>query len=136
AEHIAGQHTHPMDYGKVPGCTYCIPQVASIGLTEEKAKEAGKNYAVGRFPFVASGKAVAAGEADGFIKVIVDKDLEEVLGVHIIHPEATELIAEASVILSHEGTATSVANTIHAHPTLSEAMMEAMADALGRAIHI
>ena len=136
AEHIAGHKTHPIDYGKIPGCTYCIPQVGSIGLTEEAAKEAGKNYKVGKFPFTASGKAVAANEAEGFVKVIVDADIEEVLGVHIIHPEATELIAEASIILSHEGTASSVADTIHAHPTLSEAVMEAMADALGKAVHI
>ena len=136
AEHIANHPTHPLDYNSVPGCTYCIPQVASIGLTEQKAKEEGRNVRIGKFPFSASGKAVAANETDGFLKVVVDGSTEEVLGVHILHPEATELIAEASVIRSHEGTATSVANTIHAHPTLSEAMMEAMMNALGRSIHI
>ncbi|MBL7662209.1 dihydrolipoyl dehydrogenase [bacterium] len=136
AEVIANHHTHPLDYTSIPGCTYCKPQVASIGMTEKAARDAGKNVRIGRFPFSASGKAVASNETDGFVKVVVDADIDEVLGVHILHPEATELIAEASVIRSLEGTATSVANTIHAHPTLSEAMMEAMADALGRAIHI
>lgn len=136
AEHIAGKHPHAMDYKSIPGCTFCQPQVASIGLTEKAAKEAGYNVRVGKFPFSASGKAVATNEADGFTKVVIDAKTEEVLGVHIIHPEATELIGEASIIKSHEGVATSVFNTIHAHPTLSEAVMEAMGDALGRAIHI
>lgn len=136
AEHIAGQNPHPIDYKSVPGCTYCQPQVASIGMTEEVAKKSGIEIKIGKFPFSASGKAVAINETDGFAKVIIDAQTEEVLGVHIIHPEATELIGEASVIKSHEGVATSVFNTIHAHPTLSEAVMEAMGDALGRAIHI
>lgn len=136
AEHMAGHAPHPINYGQVPACTYCIPQVASIGMTEKKAKDSGINYKVGKFPFTASGKAVAANEAEGFLKVVIDGETEEVLGVHIIHPEATELLGEASVILSHEGIATSVANTIHAHPTLSEAMMEAFADSVGRAVHI
>ena len=136
AEHIAGHNPHPINYSQVPGCTYCIPQVASIGMTERKAKEEGRNYKTGKFPFSASGKAVASNHTEGFLKVIIDAESEEVLGVHIIHPEATELLAEASVIMSHEGIATSVANTIHAHPTLSEAMMEAFADSLGQAIHI
>jgi dihydrolipoamide dehydrogenase len=136
AEHIAGLHPHPMDYQSIPGCTYCQPQVASIGMTEAAAQKAGKNIAIGRFPFKASGKATAINETDGLVKVIIDKELEEILGVHIVHAEATELIAEASIIKSHEGTASSVFNTIHAHPTLSEAVMEAMGDALGRPIHI
>jgi len=136
AEHIAGKQPHSMDYASVPGCTYCQPQVASIGLTEEAAKEKGLKVKIGKFPFMASGKAMATAEVEGMVKVIVDEEIEEVLGVHIIHPEATELIAEASVIRSHEGTASSVFETIHAHPTLSEAVMEAMGDALGRAIHI
>jgi dihydrolipoamide dehydrogenase len=136
AEIIAGKHPHLLDYSGVPGCTYCHPQVASIGLTEDKAKATGRKIKVGRFPFSASGKAVATNEAEGFVKVIIDAEIEEVLGVHIIHPEATELIGEAAVIHSHEGIASSVFNTIHAHPTLSEAVMEAMGDALGRAIHI
>ncbi len=136
AETIAGEHPHALDYGGVPGCTYCQPQVASIGLTEKAANAAGKKIKIGRFPFQASGKAVATGETEGFVKVIIDSENEEILGVHIIHPEATELIGEASIIHSHEGIASSVLNTIHAHPTLSEAVMEAMGDALGRAIHI
>ncbi len=136
AEHIAGLHPHPIDYKAIPGCTYCQPQVASIGLTEADARKTGQPIKIGKFPFSASGKAVATNETDGFVKVIINEKTEEVLGVHIIHAEATEMIAEASIIKSHEGVATSVLNTIHAHPTLSEAMMEAMGDALGRAIHI
>ncbi|MCL4152236.1 UNVERIFIED_CONTAM: hypothetical protein GTU68_050084, partial [Idotea baltica] len=136
AEHIANAHPHPMDYSNVPGCTYCQPQVASIGMSEAKAKESGRPISIGRFPFKAIGKAVATNETEGMVKVIIDSELEEVLGVHIIHAEATELIGEASIIRSHEGIASSVFNTIHAHPTLSEAIMEAMGDALGRPIHI
>lgn len=136
AEHMAGAHPHPIDYKSIPGCTYCQPQVASIGFTEAKARAEGYDVKIGKFPFSASGKAVATNETDGFTKVVMDAKTEEILGVHIIHPEATELIAEASIIKTHEGTATSVFNTIHAHPTLSEAVMEAMGDALGRAVHI
>jgi dihydrolipoamide dehydrogenase len=136
AETIAGKHPHAMDYNQIPGCTYCQPQVASIGLTEQKATATGRKIKVGRFPFSASGKAVATNETEGFVKVIIDAELEEILGVHIIHNEATELIGEASVSLSHEAIASSIFNTVHAHPTLSEAVMEAMGDALGRAIHI
>lgn len=135
AEHLAGHNPHTMDYGSVPGCTYCQPQVASIGMTEIAAKEKGYELNIGRFPFSASGKAVATNETEGFVKVIIDKKTEEVLGIHIIHPEATELIGEGSIIRSHEGIASSVLNTVHAHPTLSEALMEAMGDALGRAVH-
>ncbi|HMO17904.1 MAG TPA: dihydrolipoyl dehydrogenase [Oligoflexia bacterium] len=136
AEHMAGANPHPIDYLSIPGCTFCQPQVASIGLTEKAALEAGYSIRTGKFPFSASGKAVATNETDGFTKVIIDETTEEVLGVHIIHPEATELIGEASIIKSHEGIASSVLNTIHAHPTLSETIMEAMGDALGRAVHI
>ena len=136
AEHMANAEAHPLDYSSVPGCTYCQPQVASIGLTEKQALDKGLKVRVGRFPFLASGKAVATNEADGFVKVVIDSELEEVLGVHIIHAEATELIGEAAVIRTHEGVASSVFNTVHAHPTLSEALMEAMGDSLGRAIHI
>ncbi len=136
AEHIAEAHPHPMDYSNVPGCTYCQPQVASVGMTEAAARETGRNIKVGKFPFSAIGKAVATAETEGFVKVVIDADIEEILGVHIIHAEATEMIAEAGVARSHEGIASSVLNTVHAHPTLSEAVMEAMGDALGRAIHI
>ena len=135
-EAMAGQHPHQLDYRGVPGCTYCQPQVASMGLTEKKARETGRNIKVGKFPFTAIGKAVATNETEGFVKVVIDAELEEILGVHIIHPEATELIAEVAVAHSHEAIASSVLNTVHAHPTLSEAVMEAMGVALGRAIHI
>ena len=136
AEHLANHHTHPLDYTSVPGCTYCQPQVASIGMTEKAAREKGYKVRVGKFPFSASGKAVATNESEGFVKVVIDETVEEILGVHIIHPEATELIGEAAVIKTHEGVASSVFNTVHAHPTLSEALMEAMGDSIGRAIHI
>jgi len=136
AEHAAGLNPHVLDYRGIPGCTYCQPQVASIGMTEKAARETGRNIQVGKFPFTASGKAVAIGHTEGMVKVVIDEDLEEVLGVHIVHPEATELIGEASVIHSHEGIASSVFNTVHAHPTLSEAIMEAMGASLGKAIHI
>ena len=136
AEHMANEPTHPLDYTSVPGCTYCQPQVASVGYTEQKAIEKGHKVRVGKFPFTAIGKAVATNESDGFIKVIIDEELEEILGVHILHAEATELIGEATVARTHEGVASSVLNTVHAHPTLSEAVMEAMGAALGRAIHI
>ena len=124
-----------MYYDNIPACTYCQPQVASVGWTEEKCKEEGVASRVGKVPFSAIGKAVATGEPEGMIKVIVDEEVGEVLGVHILHAEATELIAEAAVIRSHEGIAASVVDTIHPHPTLSESMMEAMAAAIGRPIN-
>jgi len=136
AEHLAGAETHPIDYDNIPGCTYCQPQVASVGMTEKKAIESGRKVKIGKFPFSAIGKAVAIGETEGFVKVVIDAEIEEILGVHIIHAEATEMIGEATVARSHEAVASSILNTIHAHPTLSEAVMEAMGDALGRAIHI
>lgn len=135
AEVASGKSKHPMRYDNIPGCTYCQPQVASVGLTERAAKEKGLKIRVGKVPFSAIGKAIAIGEQDGFIKVIIDDEVGEVLGVHIIHAEATELITEAAVIRSHEGIASSVVDTIHPHPTLSESMMEAMALALGRPIN-
>lgn len=136
AEHIAGHCPHPINYNSIPTCTYCKPQVASIGLTEKKAKEQGKKVCIGKFPFSASGKAVANSESEGFVKVIINEQNEEILGVHILHADATELIGEASVAISHEATASSLANTIHAHPTLSEAISEAMANAIGKAVHL
>lgn len=135
AEFIAGKSKHPMKYDNIPSCTYCQPQVASIGLTEKKAKELGLKIRTGKIPFSAIGKAIAIGEPEGFIKVIIDDDIGEVLGVHILHSEATELIAEAAVIRTHEGIAASVVDTIHPHPTISESVMEAMALALGRPIN-
>ena len=117
-ENIAGVETLPVDYNGIPSCTYCIPQVASIGLTEQKAIELGYEIRVGRFPFRANGKALALGETEGIVKVIFDAKYGELLGAHIIGPEATELIAEFGVVKTLEGTAFEIAKTIHAHPTL------------------
>jgi dihydrolipoamide dehydrogenase len=136
AEAIAGQHPRPIDYDNVPSCTYCRPQVASIGATEAKAKENGREVQVGKFPFTASGKAVALGETDGFVKVVADKATGEILGVHIVGPEATEIIHEFAVGRTLEATLEEIMHTIHAHPTLSEAALEATLAALGQAIHI
>jgi dihydrolipoamide dehydrogenase len=136
AEAIAGRSPRPVDYGNVPSCTYCRPQVASIGLTEAKARAGGREITVGRFPFTANGKAVALGETDGFLKVVGDKATGEILGVHIVGPEATELIHEFAVGRTLEATLEELMHTIHAHPTLSEAALEAVLAAMGQAIHI
>jgi dihydrolipoamide dehydrogenase len=136
AEAIAGRDPRPVDYGNVPSCTYCRPQIASIGLSESRARENGREVSVGRFPFTASGKAVALGETEGFVKVVADKATGELLGVHIIGPEATEMIHEFAVGRTLEATLEEIIHTIHAHPTLSEAALEATLGALGRAIHI
>jgi dihydrolipoamide dehydrogenase len=135
AEAACGQAHSAMHYDNIPACTYCKPQVASLGYNEQQLKEKGIKYKAGKIPFSAIGKAIAIGEPDGFIKVLIDPEIGEVLGVHIIHAEATELIAEAAIIRSHEGVAASVLETIHPHPTLSESMMEAMALALGRPVN-
>jgi dihydrolipoamide dehydrogenase len=136
AEAIAGKSPRPVDYGNVPSCTYCRPQIASIGSTEARARENGRELAVGKFPFTASGKAVALGETEGFVKVIADKASGELLGVHIIGPEATEIIHEFALGRTLEATLEEIIHTIHAHPTLSEAALEATLAALGQAIHI
>ncbi len=136
AEAIAGRNPRPLDYANVPSCTYCRPQVASIGLTEAKAKENGREVMVGKFPFTANGKAVALGETDGFVKVVADKATGELLGAHIVGPEATEVIHEFAVGRTLEATVEEIMHTIHAHPTLSEAALEATLAALGQAIHI
>jgi dihydrolipoamide dehydrogenase len=136
AEAIAGKNPRPVDYGNVPSCTYCRPQVASIGITEAKAREGGRELSVGKFPFTASGKAVALGETEGFVKVVADKKTGEILGVHIIGAEATEIIHEFAVGRTLEATVEEIVHTIHAHPTLSEAALEATLAALGHAIHI
>ncbi|HEV8586380.1 MAG TPA: dihydrolipoyl dehydrogenase [Methylomirabilota bacterium] len=136
AEAIAGKNPRPVDYGNVPSCTYCRPQVASIGLTEAKAKEGGRELAVGKFPFTASGKAVALADTEGFVKVVADGKTGEILGAHIIGPEATEIIHEFAVGRTLEATLEEMMHTIHAHPTLSEAALEATLAALGHAIHI
>ena len=136
AEAIAGKSPRPVDYGNVPSCTYCRPQIASIGVTEARARENGREVAVGKFPFTASGKAVALGETEGFVKVIADKATGELLGVHIVGAEATEIIHEFAVGRTLEATLEEIIHTIHAHPTLSEAALEAALAALGQAIHI
>ncbi len=136
AEAIAGREPRPVDYGNVPSCTYCRPQIASIGFTEAKSRENGREVMVGKFPFTASGKAVALGETDGFVKVVADKNTGEMLGVHIIGHEATEIIHEFAVGRTLEATLEEIMHTIHAHPTLSEAALEATLSALGQAIHI
>jgi dihydrolipoyl dehydrogenase len=136
AEAIAGQSPRPVDYGNVPSCTYCRPQVASIGVSEAVARGGGREIAVGKFPFTASGKAVALGDTEGFVKVVADKSTGEILGVHIVGPEATELIHEFAVGRTLEATLEEIVHTIHAHPTLSEAALEATLAALGHPIHI
>jgi dihydrolipoamide dehydrogenase len=135
-QHIKGLHHPPIDYDNIPGCTYCQPQVASVGFTEAKAKEKGFEIKVGKFPFMASGKAFAIGEREGFVKIIFDAKYGEILGAHIIGSEATEMIAEVTLARSLEATGESIIKTIHAHPTLSESIMEAAAQAYGEAIHI
>lgn len=135
-ENIKGIHSTPVDYDNIPGCTYCQPQVASIGLTEEKAKEKGFAIKIGKFPFMASGKAFAVGERDGFVKLIFDAKYGEILGAHIIGSDATEMIAELALARSLGATAETIIKTVHAHPTLSESIMEAAANAYGEAIHI
>jgi dihydrolipoamide dehydrogenase len=136
AEAIAGQHPHPIDYTAVPGATYCHPEVASVGLTEERCKEQGLEYTVGRFPFSASGRARTAGETDGLVKIIRGKKYGEILGAHIAGAHATELIHEIAVARANEYTVEEIELAIHAHPTLSEAVAEAALDAMGRVIHI
>ena len=136
-EHMAGlSERHSVDYGNIPGCTYCQPQVASVGLTEQAALDKGYTLKIGRFPFSALGKARAIGETEGMVKLIFDEKYGELLGAHIVGHDATEMIAELGIARALETTFEEVAQTIHAHPTLSEAVMEAAHDALGHAIHI
>ena len=129
-------HGKPKKVTQFPGCTYCLPQVASIGKTEKQLKEAGVAYKVGKFPFQASGKAVASMQSEGFVKLLVDEKYGEILGAHIVGADATEMIAEFGLAMKLEATAEEIHNTIHAHPTMSEAMMEAAATIYGEAIHI
>lgn len=135
-EKIAGVDTHPINYDNIPGCTYCQPQVASIGFTEEKAKEKGYDIKVGRYPFRVHGKAIAAGETDGFVKLVFDGKYGELLGAHIVGSEATELIAELGMAKTLEATKEEIVRTVHAHPTFAEAIMEAAGDAYGEAVHL
>ena len=134
-EHMAGQDVRPLDYDQTPSCTYCEPEVGSVGLTEAKAKERGHDVAVGKFSFIASGKARILGKAHGFVKIVREKKYDQILGVHIIGPHATDLIAEACVALRLEATAEELYRTIHAHPTLSEVVMEAAHASHGAPIH-
>ena len=135
-ERMAGAETPPLNYDQVPGCTYCAPEVASIGLTEAAARERGHDVVVGKFPFSANGKARVINETAGFVKIVAEKKYDEVLGVHIVGPKATELIAEAGAALKLEATSEELVRTIHAHPTLSETMHEAAEAVSGHAIHI
>jgi dihydrolipoamide dehydrogenase len=136
AERIAGQHPHPIRYDNVPSVTYCHPEVASIGLTEDQAKERKLDYQVGRFPFSANGRARTNGETEGFVKIIRDKKYGEILGAHIVGSHASELIHELTVARENEYTVEEVDLAIHAHPTLSEAIAEAALDSMGRVVHI
>ncbi|WGU71498.1 dihydrolipoyl dehydrogenase [Capnocytophaga canimorsus] len=135
-EKIKGLHVEPLDYGNIPGCTYCTPEIASVGLTEKQAREKGYDIKVGKFPFSASGKAKAGGNADGFVKVIFDAKYGEWLGCHMIGAGVTDMIAEAVVARKLETTGHEVLKAVHPHPTMSEAVMEAVAAAYGEVIHI
>jgi dihydrolipoamide dehydrogenase len=135
-EAIKGLHPHPMDKNLIPGCTYCNPQVASVGLTEATAKEGGREIHVGRFPFVGNGKAIALGEDQGLVKVIFDKKTGQLLGAHMIGAEVTELIQGYVVAMNLETTEEELMHTVFPHPTLSEMMKEAVLDAYGRVLNI
>jgi len=135
-EKFKGLNPPMVDYDSIPGCTYCQPQIGSIGLTEEKAKAEGLEIKIGKFPFSASGKSAAIGEREGFVKIIFGAEYGEILGAHIIGPEATELIAELGLAKSLEADFETIVKTVHAHPTLSESVMEAAANAYGESIHI
>jgi dihydrolipoamide dehydrogenase len=136
AERVAGQNPHPVNYGNIPNATYCHPEVASIGLTEEACKAQQLDYKVGKFPFSANGRARTAGETEGFVKVIREAKYGEILGAHIIGSHATELIHELGVARENEFTVEEVDLFVHAHPTLSEAIAEACLDSLGRVLHV
>ena len=136
AEHLSGHHPSPIDYNNIPGCTYCSPEIASVGYTEKAAKDAGYEIKVGKFPFMASGKASAAGATEGFVKVIYDAKYGEFLGCHMIGLNVTENIAEAVAARKLETTGHEILNTIHPHPTMSEGLKEATAVAYGEAIDI
>ena len=136
AERIAGLDVEPLDYDRIPACTYSEPEIGSVGLTEAEARERGYDVRVGTFPFSALGRARIAGDTDGFVKIVGESRYDQLLGVHIIGGRATELIAEGGAALRLESTVEDLAVTIHAHPTLSEAMGEAAHAALGGAIHL
>jgi dihydrolipoamide dehydrogenase len=135
-EAIAGKHPHAMDKLKIPGCTYCNPQVASVGLTETKAKEAGHDVKVGRFPFLGNGKAIALGEPEGLVKTIFDAKTGQLLGAHMVGAEVTELIQGFVVAMNLETTEQELIDSVFPHPTISETMHESVLDAYGRVIHV
>jgi dihydrolipoamide dehydrogenase len=135
-EKIAGHHPEPLNYQNIPGCTYCSPEVASVGMTEKAAKEAGIEIKIGKFPFSASGKASASGAKDGFVKLIFDAKYGELLGGHLIGANVTEMIAEIVALRKLETTGEELIKTVHPHPTMSEAIMEAAAAAYGEVIHL
>jgi dihydrolipoamide dehydrogenase len=136
AEHLAGREPKGLERANIPNCTYCTPQVASIGLTEPQARATGREIKIGQFPFHASGRALAMGETEGLVKVVADARFGEILGVHIVGPEATELIAEVAALKTLEATLDELVLTVHAHPTLAEALLEAALAADGRAVHL
>lgn len=136
AEKIAGHHPQPLDYNNIPSCTYCHPEVASVGMTEQQAREAGYELKVGKFPFTASGKAKAAGHPEGFVKLIFDAKYGEILGAHMIGHGVTDMIAEIVLARKLESTGHELIRTVHPHPTMSEAVMEAAAAAYGEVIHL
>jgi dihydrolipoamide dehydrogenase len=135
-EAIAGHKPHPLNVARIPGCTYSHPQVASVGLTEAKAKEAGRQIKVGRFPFAGNGKAIALGEPEGLVKTVFDAQTGELLGAHMVGAEVTELIQGYALAMSAEATEQTLMETIFPHPTLSEMMHESVLDAYGRVLHI
>ncbi|MEO1587637.1 MAG: FAD-dependent oxidoreductase, partial [Bacteroidota bacterium] len=135
-EKIAGLEPEAIDYGNIPSCTYCQPEVASVGMTEKDAKEAGYELKVGKFPFTASGKATASGKRDGFVKVIFDAKYGEFLGAHMIGANVTDMIAEVVIARRLETTGHEIINAVHPHPTMSEAVMEAAAASYGEVIHL
>ena len=135
-ERLCGKGWHPVDYSNVPGCTYTDPGVASVGLTERAAKEAGHELRIGRFPFLASGRAQAADETEGFVKLIFDAKHGELLGAHLLGSQATELIAELVMAKKLEATEEEILHAMHPHPTFSEAVMEAAGQGLGASVHI
>src|SRR5204862_7346464 len=136
AERIAGRDTRPLNYDQVPGCTYCDPEIGSVGLTEREAKERGFDVRVGAFPFGVLGRAKISGETEGFVKIVANKAHDELLGIHMIGSRSTELVAEATVALRLESTVEELIRTIHAHPTMAEAVGEAAHAVHGTAIHI
>lgn len=136
AERIAGRHPEPLNYDRIPSCTYCDPEIGRVGLTERQARERGIDVVVGTFPFGVLGKAKAAGEPEGLVKIVADRAYDEVLGVHMIGARATELVAEATLALELEATVESIMRTVHAHPTMSEAVVEAARAVHGSAIHL